>query len=317
MTTSNRLLGAALAAGVLAGVPAVAGASPSTAAATVALHTDRADAALARAAALFRGGDDAQALRAVAGARVNMGRAVSAAARLLREAETPAERVAAARALRALATQQDDNVPALLAMLPSAGPRADVRLARVALADVNGRERAIAKLNGLLAGGLPAAARTGVTRAIAALSTERAPEVTRAAAALADDDTPAAAAQRLSQLVDRSLRGQARAAATITVLIGRLPEAARPGLERALRAIAGEQAASAARLAGLSDRMPERVRAFVARIVAQARDDARQLRGQINPPVPVSPGPPAGTPGAPEDAPVPTDPGPPSGTPTP
>jgi hypothetical protein len=241
----TRALAALAAAGALVAAPALAQASPVSAAAKVARHTDRADDALARAASLFQAGKEPQAVRALHRSRAEIGKADAAAAKLIRRAGTGAERAAAARALRVVAIQRDENVNELAEMLGDAdSPAADKAVADAVMSDVTGRDKAISVLRGLIAKGMPAKAEVAITKVIAKLSADRRDEADEVAEAVAEGDVSPAAAATLTRAIDKSLRGRDRAAATITALLETAPEAAKAGLQRALDAISKERPAT-------------------------------------------------------------------------
>jgi hypothetical protein len=301
----SRTIGAALAVGAVVALPGVASASPATALTRVQAHTHKADAALTRASALFASGKDAKAVTALARSRAESGRSVAEAAALVRAADTPAERVAAARALRSVATAQANRIPPLVRLLGPADAAHENPITAAARADTIGRDHAIAVLRALLAKGMPKGAQVGIGRAIAALSIHRTDEVRAEATAVARAKITPKTAARLATLVDVNLRGQARAAAILTVLKGRLPAAAGPGLDRALAAVAAEQGTASTTLDAAAGGMPAPVRELVGQVAARAADSAAAIRSQLAQPatpVPGPPstpvGPPAGTPGA-------------------
>jgi hypothetical protein len=260
----TRALGAALAAGALVALPAAASASPIDAAAKVAVHTDRADAALDRAAKLFAAGRERPAVNALNRSRIALRHALKVSVKVVRKADTDEERGAAATAVIDVATQMDENIPTLVGLIEKAEtPRADVRLAKAALADARAREKAIAILQELIEEGLSDESEAAVTQAIAALSTDRTAEIAAATEVLADPAVSKAAGRHVRLAIDVSLRGQERAEAILTELMKQLPDAAREGLQRALDAVRAEREESAEGLDAASERMPEGVRAFV------------------------------------------------------
>jgi hypothetical protein len=296
-----RRAGAALLVGALAALPAVGSAHPSVAATSVRAHTDRADAALDRAATLFASGQDAEGLAAFGRSRSETGKAVAEAAKLVHTADTPAERAAAARALRLVATAQAEQIPPTVSLLGPAEASAENAIAEAALADTRGREKAIAVLRALIAKGVPDSAQAGIARAIVALSTDRGDEITAEVKVAADAEVSSRTAATLATTTDVSLRGQARAAAILTALKARLPAAAAKGIDRALAAIAAEQKAAAEALHAAAPGMPESVREFVSQVADRAADRAEGMReDRPAPPVP----PDAGTPGPPAGPPV-------------
>jgi hypothetical protein len=311
MMRSARLV-VALGFGVLLAAPVAAGADPLSAWEKVEVRTDRADAGLERAVALFEAGRDARAARSLGAGQAELGKATAAAAKLSRTAETAAERQDAAKALGAVASTRDDAVETLVAALDEASGKPESAVAQAALADTRGREKALSLL-AVLAGELPDHAQAGVAKAIAALSTDRAPEASAEAAALASDKVSAKSKRALAKALDANLDGQVAAAARIQSLLASdaLSDAAKAGLEQAYAAVTADHAAAAAAVDAFSDHMPEWVRSFVDQVVAQAKEDATQMReAGPAPPTPPTPEPPVqggqqdGTPAGP-----PADPG--------
>lgn len=289
--------------------PATAGADPISASEQVALHTDRADAALARAVELFEANHDRRGSRALAVDRREIGRATAAAAKLLRSADSAADRRAAAKALRLVATTRDDAVESLVAVVDEASGHADNAIAQAALSDTRGREKALAVL-AALTDQLPEQAQAGVAKAIAELSTERAPEARAEAEAIASRGVSARAKHTLAKALKANLDGQAVAAEKLRALIASddVSDSAKAGLQRAYDAVTADHAAAAAAVAEFTDRMPDWARAFVEQVVAQAQEDATQMRE--NRPEPPTPEPPVEG-GQPDDTPAgpPADPG--------
>ncbi|MDX6556840.1 MAG: hypothetical protein QOD86_3035 [Miltoncostaeaceae bacterium] len=288
----NRALGAALAAGALVALPAAASAHPghgsgnaADAVAKVTAHTERADAALDRAADLFADGRERPAAGAVHRSQAALRHAVKTTARIVRKADTDEERGVAATAVITVATEMDEEIPTLVGLLDTAqSARADLRLAKAALADARGREKAIEILNDLMEAGLPAESQAAVTAAITALSTDRSAEIAKATAALEDPDTSEATGKTIRLTIDVTLDGQERAADILRQLIAQLPDAAKGGLQRALDAVSAEREDSAEGLDEASDRMPDGVRKFIDRLAHHhmappADDDATAPEG--------------------------------------
>jgi len=326
---STKPLALALAAGALLALPALSVASPQSALQQVTLHTEHAQAALTQAQTLFAQGKDAQAAQSFGRSRSELGVAASAAAKLVHTASTPTERVAAAKALRLVAGQQARDIPTLAALTVPAQGSVESQIGQAALSDTTGRDKAIAILN-TISGKVPEQAQAGIAHAIAALSVDRSDEVAAESQALAGDQVGAVAKSRLTSAIDQTLRGQARAAATIQALMGSLPSQAQQGLARALKAVNADQASSTHSMVTFSDRMPDAVRTFVSQIVQQAQTDPQSLvTSRPQPPVPATDIPAPVTPGAgePTDVPAPVTPttgapsgvpvGPPSSVPTP
>jgi len=296
-----------IAAGALA-LPAAAGAADiQTAVAAVQAHTDRADTALNRAVALFAKNADRSARIAFAKSRKEMGLAKAAAAKARRTAHTPNAHANAAAAQALLGAQDATNITKLASALPAAGGADENKIASAARADTQGREKAIAILNALLAQ-VPDQAKTAIARAIAALSQNRDDETQAEANALVSTKVSEPNKRRVAATIKTSVTGQAKASDTLAALIASadMPYESKQGLQTAYDAVTAEHGSVADILSHLSDRMPPFVRTFVEGIITQARTDAQGMR--TNHPT----GPPAGTPGGP---PAGTPAGPPAGTP--
>lgn len=290
---------ALVAAGALA-LPAAAGAADiQTAVSAVQAHTDRADAALTRAVSLFGKNSDRAARTAFAKSRKEMGLAKAAAAKARRAAHTPDEHAAAAAAQALLGSQDGKNIERLARALVSSDGTDENKIASAARADTKGREKAIAILTALL-GQVPDKAKTGIAKAIAALSQDRADETKVEADALVSTKVSEPNKRRVAAAIKTSVDGQTKASDTLAALIASttLPFESKQGLQTAYDAVTAEHGSVADILSHLSNRMPPFVRTFVEGIITQARTDAQGMR--TNHPT----GPPAGTPG-----------GPPAGTP--
>jgi hypothetical protein len=310
--TIQRRVGVLVATAVLA-VPGVASANGlDTAVGAVQKHTDKADAALDRAVSAFERNRDRRGTAQFDRSRKQMGLAIAAAAKLLRNAESAEERAAAARALALVARQRDENVEELVGVLSRTDGRAERRVATAARADTRGREKAIGVLSELAAQ-LPPQAANGIATAIAALGTDRPGEVRLEARALSSKKVGAKSKRRVADAVEASVEGQRDAAERVAALIAseNMPAESKQGLQTAYDAITAEHGSVARILSRFSDRMPARIREFVSQIVTQAHENAQDMRD--NRPAPPA-GPPAGTPGGgPEGTPG----GPPTGTPGP
>lgn len=161
--------GAVLVAGALA-FPVEASAHVQTSVSSVKAHTERADAALDRAVALFEKNRDGRAKQSFNRSRREMGQATAEAARLRRAVNSASARAAAARAQVLVADQQDENIEQLTDLLDEVEGRVKNAIARAALADTRGREKAIAIIGVLLSQGVPSQATAGLDAALAALS---------------------------------------------------------------------------------------------------------------------------------------------------
>lgn len=288
----QRRVGIAVALAALAVPGAASAGGLDTAVSAVQKHTDKADAALDRAVAAFERNANRRGRAQLERSRKQLGVAVAAAAKLLRDADTVEERVAAARALAIVANQQDENVQTLVETLDETSARVDGRIAAAARADTRGREKALAIL-GELAQVLPAEAAGGIAAAITALSTERADEVEAEAEALAGRDVAAKAKARVAEAVEASVEGQRDAAEQVSALIADedMPAESKQGLQTAYDAIIADHGSVADILSRFSEHMPAGIREFVSAIITQARENAQGMRE--NRPA----GPPEGTPG--------------------
>ena len=279
-------------------------------------HTTRADSALERAQALFESDRDGQAARAFALSRRELGMAKRDAARLRQRAESDRERAAAARAQARVADLQDENVEQLVGLLDEAKGRVESTIARAALADTRGRDKAIGVISAIIESGVSDKAIPGLTRALGALSGDRDDEIQQEAQALAGDDLSSRSERIVATTVGQAVNGQVTAASKLAELIAseEMPAQAKQGLQRAYDAVVGEQQRSVEILVEFSDRMPPSVRSFVEQVVSQARENAQGMRD--NRPSPPTAGAPQGTPtGSPQGTPTGAPQGTPSGPP--
>jgi len=291
-----------IAIGALAAVAAVAPATTASAHIDVAVksvkaHTDRADAGLDRAVALFARNADKRGSRELAHSRRELGRATAEAAKLRRTAKTRNQRANAARATALVAGQQDENIEQLVGVLDEVSGRVENTIAKTALFDTRGRDKAIAIITALLDRGVPDKAANGLARALAALSTDRDDEIVAEVRALVGDEVSLPGKRTVARAVKADVEGQSKAAAKLAELIGDsdMPAQSKPGLQRAYDAVIAEHGSVAFILARLSDRMPASMRSFVEQIITQARTDARGMR-ENRPTPPMGGGAPTTTP---------------------
>lgn len=155
-------LTAALAATAVLAAPAVASAHQKSSTQSVRAHVRSADQALTMVADLVKDNKDA----AAAIQMVKNRRQTQAATR---EASRLRSRSARSTALRLVARQRDDNVETYAALVDEVSGDAQVDMATAIGQNVNGREKALSTLAGLMAT-LPAQAHAGIARAIAAIS---------------------------------------------------------------------------------------------------------------------------------------------------
>jgi len=311
-TSTTRRIGLVAVAAAFA-VPGTASAgSIQTAIDSVKAHTDRADTALDRAVALYERNSDRRANAQLARSRTEMGLATAEAAKLRRAADSPSERAVAAAAHALVAGQQDENLEQLVDVLDEVDGRAEDSVAKAALADTRGREKAIAVISALVGAGVSEQAAAGLAKALAELSTDRNQEITDKSRALGSSRVSSSAKRSVAKSVEASVRGQKKAAERLAALIAdeEVPEAAKPGLQRAYDAVVAEHGTVADILSRFSDQMPASIRSYVEAIVTQARQNAQGMREN-------RPAPPAGQPdGTPTGQPEGTPSGQPEGTPS-
>lgn len=255
-------------------------------------HTDRADAALDRAVALWERNRDRAGNRQFVQSRRELRRAEAKANRLVRKARNQRSSTAAARAKAATAELRDKGVEELTGALDEVDGQVENRVAQAALSDTRGREKALAILNALLENGVPEQAETGILKAIAALSEDRTDEVKEQVTALQSNEVSNRSKRKVARAAATNVDGQARAAERLAALLEDpdMPEASKAGLQRAYDAVTKEQEVGAASLSTALNRLPASVRSFVEAIVTQAKENARELREN-------RPAPPTGGPG--------------------
>ncbi len=286
-----------IATGALAAVAAIAPATSASAHIEVAVdsvkvHTDRADSALARAVSLFNQNADRRGSRAFGLSRSELRRADAEATKLRRTANTSNERADAARARVLVANQQNESIERSVAVLDEVSGRVENTIAKAALADTRGRNKAIAIIKALIDGDdVSDNAAKGLARALAALSIDRVNEVRVQARELIGDDVGRSGKLTLARTVKANVEGQSRAAAKLAALIAdpTMPAESKPGLQRAYDAVTAEHGSIADILSRLSGRMPAEIRPYVGQTITQVRTDAQGMRE--NRPTPPTGGP--------------------------
>jgi hypothetical protein len=246
--------------------------------ATVLAHTRAADRALDRAVAAFEAHALAAGRSDFGTNRRQIGQAVAEKAKLIQAADTPAERLAAAKAVVGVARQAlaDELALARAARVLRKSSTLQLTVVRAAAKDT-ARSHALAVLQELLASA-PNSAQTGLTNAVARLTQAHGPAVVQ----LGRDVTSRAvgmtakAAAAAALLAD--VRGQARAINLLEALKPLLPAAAQTGLETALAAIADSLDRQANALAAVEAHAPADLKAKIAAAIAAAHaasDDAQ------------------------------------------
>jgi hypothetical protein len=265
----------AIAVGVLAPV-AQGHAKPSLS--TVLAHTRAADRALDRAVSEFNAHALAAGRSDFGKNRYQIGRAVAEKTELIQSATTPAGRLAAAKAVVAVARQALVDERALAKVARALPPGSSLQLAvlRAAARDT-ARSHALAVLNQLLASA-PDAAQTGIAEAVARLTLAHRPAV----AQLGKDVTSAAVGRTAKGVaaadIEADVLGQAHAINLLQAIRPLLPEQAQTGLDTALAAIAQSLEAQANALAAVEAHARATLKEKIAAAIAAAQaaaDDAR------------------------------------------
>jgi hypothetical protein len=246
---------------------------------TVLSHTHAANVALTRAVSEF----DAHALGAgkaqLKTNRRQIGIAVSQTAQLIQNATTPAERLAAAKAVVAVAKQTSADERALAKVdraLPK-GSRIQTHVIRAAAKDTARNTTAIDRLNALL-GSVPASAQPGLTNAIARITLTHGGAVKQLGADVTSHTVGATAKATAAADLVADIKGQHHAIDLLQAIMPLLPANAQPGITTALGAIASRLDAEATRLTHVKTNAPRALRATVALAIVRARHAAADAR---------------------------------------
>jgi hypothetical protein len=245
---------------------------------TVLAHTRAADVALDRAIMNFNAHALGAGRNALATNRAQMGKAVAEKAKLINEASTPAERLAAAKAVVAVAKQAGTDATAFarVARVLPRGGALQLAVVRAAKADA-ARSTAVAKLTELLASA-PDAAQSGLTKALARLMLTHRPTVTQLGRDVTSRAVGSAAKAAAAAAISADVTGQARAINVIQALQPLLPAQAQNGIATALAAIAKSLDAQSRALEAVEAHAPEALRAKILAAITKAHaaaDDAR------------------------------------------
>jgi hypothetical protein len=269
-------IGIVLMAALMSASPAQA-ATPSLA--TVLSHTRAADVALDRAVSEF----NAHALGAgrvdLTVNRNQMGIAVSQTATLIKNAQTPAQRLAAARAVVAVATQAsvDERGLAKVDRVLPKGRRLQRAVIHAAAVDTARTTVAVNRLNALLPT-VPAVARPGLTSAIARLTLTHRAAVAQLGADVTSHNVGAVAKAIAAADIAADVTGQQHAINLIQAISPLLPAAAQDGMAAALAAIASSLDAQAVTLARVRADAPLVLRPMITHAIALAHAAAIDAR---------------------------------------
>jgi hypothetical protein len=264
-------------------VVSLALASPAQAAtpslSTVLSHTHAADVALNRAVSEF----NAHALGAgkvdFKTNRNQMGIAVSQTAKLIQVAQTPAQRLAAARAVVAVAAQTTADERAFARVdrvLPKGGRLQNVAI-HAAAVDTVRTTTAIDRLNTLLPT-VPAVARPGLTAALTQLTLTHRRALTQLGADVTSSNVGAIAKAVAAADIAADITGQRHAVNLLQAIKPLLPIAAQEGITTALDAIASSLDAQAVALSQVRTHAPIALRPTIRHAVILARAAATDAR---------------------------------------
>ncbi|HEV8452767.1 MAG TPA: hypothetical protein VGQ45_15135 [Gaiellales bacterium] len=272
------MIGLTAAAGLLLSGSATAQAqTPSLS--TVLAHSHASNRALDRAVTEF----DAHALGKgrvnLAASRRQMGLAVSQAAMLIKDANTPAERLAAARAVVVVAkqTSQNERVLAKVDRVLPKGKRLQRRVIHAAAVDTLRTQHAIDQLNELV-GALPQHAQAGLSTALGRLVLSHGGAVRQLAADASSNRVGATAKSIAAADLAADVRGQHHAINLLQAIAPLLPVAAQDGIANALDAIATSLDRQAARMAEARTHAPARLHPAINRAIARAHKSANDAR---------------------------------------
>jgi hypothetical protein len=269
---------------VLAVVVASLAAAPSALAhsapslSTVLSHTRAADAALDRAVTNFNAHAFGAGRNAFAQNRSAFGKAVAERAELVRNASTPAQRLAAARAVVAVAKQGGANERALakVARVLPRGSDLQVAVVRAAGKDA-ARSVAVARLTELLAT-VPDAAKEGLMTALANVTRAHGPAVAQLGRDVASSAVGSKAKAAAASALNADIAGQAAAIDVLEAIKPELPQSSQEGIDTALGAIADSLDAQAAALAAVQEHAPEARRSQIEAAITAAHAAAEDAR---------------------------------------
>jgi hypothetical protein len=265
--------------GVVSLVLAAPGQASTPSLSTVLAHTHASNVALTRAVSEF----NAHALGAgkaqLKTNRRQIGIAVSQTAQLIQNATTPAERLAAAKAVVAVAkqTSADERTLAKVDRALPKGSRIQTHVIRAAAKDTARNTTAIDRLNALL-GSVPASAQPGLTNAIARITLTHGGAVKQLGADVTSHTVGATAKATAAADLVADIKGQHHAINLLQAIMPLLPANAQPGITTALGAIASRLDAEATRLTHVKTNAPRALRATVALAIVRARHGAADAR---------------------------------------
>jgi hypothetical protein len=272
----KRTVGSLLLIGGLLLAPAAAQASIPPSLSTVLIHTHAAEVAKTRAVAEFEAHAFAKGKADFSKNRAQMGQAISQSARLIKDASTPAARLAAAKAVVAVAQQagRDETAFARALRALTRGSQLQAAVAAAVRKDAGRIATALARLH-QLATTLPASAQQGIATAIARLSISRGPAIAQEAADVTANTVGMTAKQTVAAAIAADIHGRQLAINLLQAIQPLLPQHAQQGITTALQAIGKALANQAARLTTAKSHAPQSVRPALTKAIHMAKAAAR------------------------------------------
>ena len=249
MKYRTRIFTAALV-GALAIAPAAASAHETPSPSTVKVHVRSADQALDRVESLVERNQDAKAAIQFVRNRRQMRAASRETRSLQRQARAERGAARAASATRLVAKQSNTNAETFAEIVDELSGKLQIDVARAATSDLRGREKALEILTRLI-DRVPAAAKPGLARAIAALSSDGGDEVADLSAALAGGMLPPAAQQAVGQALAQALAAIDGAIERLNGIAALVPEQAQPHVQQAMERVTQQLQMVKQLLAGL------------------------------------------------------------------
>ena len=240
MSSRTRVFTVAAIAATSLAAPTAASAHSPVSPASVKQHNRDANRALNRVAELVRTHDDAAAAIELARERAQVAAAVREAVALVRAADTPGERVAAARALATAVLVRDGIVGLTADLVDEAGPGLQEDLAAGLPADMEARDRALEVLRRVM-NRLPEQARGAIASVIAMIAGRAPADAATLAGLLQSGRLSPEAAAALNTAFGHVVSGLGQAQSQLEALLPQLPAAAQGAISQVIALLAGQQ----------------------------------------------------------------------------
>ena len=235
MKLRTRIFSTALV-GALAIAPAAASAHKAPSPSSVKVHVRSADQALDMVESLVDRNQDAKAAIQFARNRRQMRAASRETRALQRRARGERGAARAASATRLVAKQSNANAETFAEIVDEVSGKLQIDVAQAAKSDLQGREKALDVLTRLM-DRVPDAAKPGLARAIAALSSDGGDEVADLSSALGGGALPPAAQQAVGEALAQALAAIDGATERLNGIADLVPEQARPHVEQAMERV--------------------------------------------------------------------------------